>query len=984
MHGKGGSSHLVLTCKGNLCWHAKEVHTNVKREVVLTGADVQREDEDTGSTGFADWCQQTGIYDLTLPLRKKIATALQNDFPFNDGQGYSGLWAAKFGIPMDLVLLRWRRIWNRMDSNFKPRTLERSRLQELTMGSNLAGVPNRTGLCHCMDLYGSSFNTSIRLRPMLTFLEIKNFLTKFSTFKVHSGGVREGISTEGVEIDEMTKRPNGICEGPWAKINLMPAAWPDSVKQLPSPPSPSVSATPYTQSTILLLLQQSGVLSSVTINGPGCVHFTFNLHDAEAAIPIVYGIGAQVSIYNGSDACLAVSHAHIDPVALGKTRPSATLTASSHSHRMSIEKFEGELSLEPAGVKGAIKQCYEFLKLRSLGPAGHTTSYLHKGSCHSGNDKDRSGLEEHFRIQKMVDLVFLGLPALEIFRPSAVRWALILGNGQDMPEIFSFACSDLLYPTMRFIIPGTCVLLGLSVVGGARPTGPGGTDSSAPSTNSGAASTKSSITAYTNTDAASAANSAESRYKVLSQKEIFDLTDIFTKTNTYEVVDGDIQALPMQDKRLLREERGRYASRRPHILEGKPWIAIELLTSDVKNSWSMPNQDLKPQPLYSATPYAKSIVLLLLQQSGILAQDIIKDAFVHFVSNYNDVRLADYYGYVRTGGKNDIPYPLGRLEGILHSPSFHAKDDYKGKVLQETRGEAGMGKCLAYLKIVFSEAEAHNKQLIVTPPSTQGPQLQVTTNHSAKRKRPSNEESPTQEQFPDSAISISSSGWDKEDRARADPRKIQRLQGKRPPDVRRLRGGGSKVNQYGNGDGLFLFSNQSAVLNIFICMSLIMKQSIQLEYSTIVQGIYKDVNIASYVDALVHNTFPARACVGEYCESRTSCLACLRPALVVLGFASAASVYENQRSDHQQQHDRDHDDDNNALVDLQVINQREMKFSVTYVNTPTNPAGEKRVVVSAFWYDVTRRMSDTEQQNQLNSQKLALSIVDDEGKKSAL
>ncbi|KAJ3841223.1 hypothetical protein F5878DRAFT_26585 [Lentinula raphanica] len=329
---------------------------------------------------------------------------------------------------------------------------------------------------------------------------------------------------------------------------------------------------------------------------------------------------------------------------------------------------------------------------------------------------------------------------------------------------------------MRFIIPGTCVLLGLSVVGGARPTGPGGTDSSAPSTNSGAASTKSSITAYTNTDAASAANSAESRYKVLSQKEIFDLTDIFTKTNTYEVVDGDIQALPMQDKRLPREERGRYASRRPHILEGKPWIGIELLTSDVKNSWSMPNQDLKPQPLYSATPYAKSIVLLLLQQSGILAQDIIKDAFVHFVSNYNDVwasvakdagfhfhvaiydstdrHLADYYGYVRTGGKNDIPYPLGRLEGILHSPSFHAKDDYKGKVLQETRGEAGMGKCLAYLKIVFSEAEAHNKQLIVTPPSTQGPQLQVTTNHSAKRKRPSNEESPTQEQFPDSAISI--------------------------------------------------------------------------------------------------------------------------------------------------------------------------------------------------------------------------------------
>ncbi|KAJ3966745.1 hypothetical protein EV361DRAFT_933775 [Lentinula raphanica] len=75
---------------------------------------------------------------------------------------------------------------------------------------------------------------------------------------------------------------------------------------------------------------------------------------------------------------------------------------------------------------------------------------------------------------------------------------------------------------MRFIIPGTCVLLGLSVVGGARPTGPGGTDSSAPSTNSGAASTKSSITAYTNTDAVSgSANSAESR---LSQKEILDLT----------------------------------------------------------------------------------------------------------------------------------------------------------------------------------------------------------------------------------------------------------------------------------------------------------------------------------------------------------------------------------------------------------------------------------------------------------------------------
>ncbi|KAJ3723419.1 hypothetical protein C8R42DRAFT_666222 [Lentinula raphanica] len=343
---------------------------------------------------------------------------------------------------------------------------------------------------------------------------------------------------------------------------------------------------------------------------------------------------------------------------------------------------------------------------------------------------------------------------------------------------------------MRFIIPGTCVLLGLSVVGGARPTGPGGTDSSAPSTNSGAASTKSSvtaytipgaastkssITAYTNTGAASeSANSAESRYKVLSQKEIFDLTDIFTKTNTYEVVDGDIQALPMQDKRLPREERGRYASRRPHILEGKPWIGIELLTSDVESSWSMPNQDLKPQPLYSATPYAKSIVLLLLQQSGILAQDIIKDAFVHFVSNYNDVwasvakdagfhfhvviydstdrHLADYYGYVRTGGKNDIPYPLGRLEGISHSPSFHVRSIYTGKVLQETRGEAGMGKCLAYLKIVFSEAEAHNKQLIVTPPSTQGPQLQVTTDHSAKRKRPSNEESPTQGPLPDSAI----------------------------------------------------------------------------------------------------------------------------------------------------------------------------------------------------------------------------------------
>ncbi|KAJ3966744.1 hypothetical protein EV361DRAFT_546695 [Lentinula raphanica] len=143
----------------------------------------------------------------------------------------------------------------------------------------------------------------------------------------------------------------------------MPAAWPDSVKQLPSPPSPSVSATPYAQSTILLLLQQSGVLSSVAINGPGCVHFTFNLHDAEAAIPIVYGIGAQVSIYSGSDACLAVSHAHIDPVALGKTRPSATLTASSRLYLVQIEEFNGELSLEPAsGVKGAIKQCYEFLK----------------------------------------------------------------------------------------------------------------------------------------------------------------------------------------------------------------------------------------------------------------------------------------------------------------------------------------------------------------------------------------------------------------------------------------------------------------------------------------------------------------------------------------------------------------------------------------------------------------------------------------------
>ncbi|KAJ3773991.1 hypothetical protein FB446DRAFT_503762 [Lentinula raphanica] len=196
-------------------------------------------------------------------------------------------------------------------------------------------------------------------------LDPVDFLTKFSTFKVHSGGVLEGISTQGVEIDEMTKRPNGICEGPWVKINLMPAAWPDSVKQLPSPPSPSVSATPYAQSTILLLLQQSGVLSLalwMTGINEGCVHFTFNLHDAEASIPIVHGIGAQVSIYSANDECLAVSIAHIKPVALGKTRPSATLTASSHSHRMSIEKFEGELSLEPAGVKGAIKQCCKFLK----------------------------------------------------------------------------------------------------------------------------------------------------------------------------------------------------------------------------------------------------------------------------------------------------------------------------------------------------------------------------------------------------------------------------------------------------------------------------------------------------------------------------------------------------------------------------------------------------------------------------------------------
>ncbi|KAJ3966746.1 hypothetical protein EV361DRAFT_965990 [Lentinula raphanica] len=238
-----------------------------------------------------------------------------------------------------------------------------------------------------------------------------------------------------------------------------------------------------------------------------------------------------------------------------------------------------------------------------------------------------------------------------------------------------------------------------------------------------------------------------------------------------QVVDGDIQAV--EGVRVVKNA----ISARPDIPQGQPWIRIMLLHDN--HQWPKSNSDLAPHQLcYSATPYAKSVVLLLLQQSGILSQDIVKHAFIHFVTDYNDVwalitkdlgfqfkttvydsedkPLAHYDGTVRTSPHRDITYgPFGVLHGSVYLPSkFHAKLYHTGKVLRETKGEAEMGKCMNYLKAVFSKAEAHNKQLIVTPPSTQGPQLQVTTDHSAKRKRPSDEETPTQGPLPDSAISI--------------------------------------------------------------------------------------------------------------------------------------------------------------------------------------------------------------------------------------
>ncbi|KAJ3723418.1 hypothetical protein FB446DRAFT_730721 [Lentinula raphanica] len=179
-----------------------------------------------------------------------------------------------------------------------------------------------------------------------------HILTMFSTFKVHNG-VLKGISTGNV--DEMTGEPE-VCMGlPWVKIILTPgASWPDSAKQLSRPSSPYLSATPYVQSSILLLLQQSGVLSSAIIK-EGCVHFTSNLHYVEASIPKDGGIGAQVSIYSSKDRCLSVSHVYIFS-ASRQPCPFGMLTASKL-----FNAYEGELTLTPAGVTGVIKQCGEFL-----------------------------------------------------------------------------------------------------------------------------------------------------------------------------------------------------------------------------------------------------------------------------------------------------------------------------------------------------------------------------------------------------------------------------------------------------------------------------------------------------------------------------------------------------------------------------------------------------------------------------------------------
>ncbi|KAJ3841225.1 hypothetical protein F5878DRAFT_658694 [Lentinula raphanica] len=262
---------------------------------------------------------------------------------------------------------------------------------------------------------------------------------------------------------------------------------------------------------------------------------------------------------------------------------------------------------------------------------------------------------------------------------------------------------------MRFIVGSVCVLLGLFVVGGAHPVEPG------PSS------------------VAASPLSAGSQPKILSLDEIHHLTYSITEYNTFIMVDGEIPAAYLSRRTDF--------TGRPNIWSDKGlWLKIQLLPAE---QWPERNQyPTVSAASLSATPYMQSRILLLLKQSGLLSEQILRvdQACVYFTHNFNNVWawVPKTYGFgalvsiisdkdqslasfqVQIDPAKDNTYPTGeltrtskkRVAGLKNLEHFVDKEL---PALAETSSKDLLRECRKYQTAVFSEAEAHNKQLIVAP-----------------------------------------------------------------------------------------------------------------------------------------------------------------------------------------------------------------------------------------------------------------------------
>ncbi|KAJ3972484.1 hypothetical protein EV361DRAFT_867696 [Lentinula raphanica] len=278
---------------------------------------------------------------------------------------------------------------------------------------------------------------------------------------------------------------------------------------------------------------------------------------------------------------------------------------------------------------------------------------------------------------------------------------------------------------MRFIVGSICVLLGLFVVGGARPMERGTGSTSAASTSSNAAS--------------EFRQSAGSRSRVLSEQEVGALTHTFDQFSIYNVAQGKISN--GQNAHGFHDEYRRPTNSICQGLFIK--ISLEAIGSNSEGhpiEWPTLHQYPElSSPSLSAMSYMQSTILLLLRQLNVISKQQTL-ACVHF-NNLNyfhrvwgwvpktygfraTIRMYSMHdeslGYfeVSIGSAGGNTYPVGVLLNTkvkrYRVPKAFPRE-YKAQVVPDPAGTDVVKQCSDYLTAVFSEADEPDKQLVVVP-----------------------------------------------------------------------------------------------------------------------------------------------------------------------------------------------------------------------------------------------------------------------------